>query len=421
MSFRNLIKDHLRSGSTVLALALTLTAGTVPMANADEGDQGLPGDWLSRYASPFAVGMGGATVAVGQEPQAALWNPAGLSWLRRNAVQATSTRLFDETTVNGLAFAMPSRNLPTFALNILYLKSGEFEQTNALNETLGTFSEGDLVMALSGAHQLSDRWSVGANVKMVRQTLEDFSGGGVGLDLGLMGEVIPGVKVAASALNLGGPTIALRDKDESYAQEYRGGVAAELLEGNGLLTVEAVHRDGPGTEMRVGGQYLLGALSLRAGYFIENIAAGFGYRFENGLSLDYGMNDHELGMVHRFGLNYAFGGFYAGSKADPAVFSPMGSNPVTKFLLTAHTKGQVDQWQLAISDRSGEIVRSYAGQGQPPAQIIWDGKDRSGLPLPDGQYAYVLKVTERDGRTTSGRVQSVEISTGGPQGSIGVQ
>ncbi len=421
MSFRNLIKDHLRSGSTVLALALALTAGTAPMANADVGDQGLPGDWLSRYASPFAVGMGGATVAVGQEPQAALWNPAGLSWLRRNAVQATSTRLFDETTVNGLAFAMPSRNLPTFALNILYLKSGEFEQTNALNETLGTFSEGDLVMALSGAHQLSDRWSVGANVKMVRQTLEDFSGGGVGLDLGLMGEVIPGVKVAASALNLGGPTIALRDKDESYAQEYRGGVATELLEGNGLLTVEAVHRDGPGTEMRVGGQYLLGALSLRAGYFIENIAAGFGYRFENGLSLDYGMNDHELGMVHRFGLNYAFGGFYAGSKADPAVFSPMGSNPVTKFLLTAHTKGQVDQWQLAISDRSGEIVRSYAGQGQPPAQIIWDGKDRSGLPLPDGQYAYVLKVTERDGRTTSGRVQSVEISTGGPQGSIGVQ
>ncbi|MDX2473599.1 MAG: FlgD immunoglobulin-like domain containing protein [Candidatus Krumholzibacteria bacterium] len=421
MSFRNLIKDHLRSGSTVLALALALTAGTAPMANADVGDQGLPGDWLSRYASPFAVGMGGATVAVGQEPQAALWNPAGLSWLRRNAVQATSTRLFDETTVNGLAFAMPSRNLPTFALNILYLKSGEFEQTNALNETLGTFSEGDLVMALSGAHQLSDRWSVGANVKMVRQTLEDFSGGGVGLDLGLMGEVIPGVKVAASALNLGGPTIALRDKDESYAQEYRGGVATELLEGNGLLTVEAVHRDGPGTEMRVGGQYLLGALSLRAGYFIENIAAGFGYRFENGLSLDYGMNDHELGMVHRFGLNYAFGGFYAGSMADPAVFSPMGSNPVTKFLLTAHTKGQVDQWQLAISDRSGEIVRSYAGQGQPPAQIIWDGKDRSGLPLPDGQYAYVLEVTERDGRTTSGRVQSVEISTGGPQGSTPVQ
>ena len=422
MSFRNLVKDHLRKGSAVLALALALTAGTVPFAQAaNDGDQGLPGDWLSRYASPFAAGLGGATVAVGQEPQAALWNPAGLSWLRRNTVQVTSTRLFDDTTVNGLAFAMPASNLPTFGLNILYLKSSEFERTNDLNESLGTFSEGDLVMALTGAHQMSDHWSVGANVKLVRQTLEDFSGGGVGLDVGLMGQVVPGVKVAASALNLGGPTITLRDKDESYAQEYRGGVSTELLEGNGLLTAEAVHRDGPGTELRLGGQYRLGALSLRAGYFIDNIAAGFGYRFENGLSLDYGMTDHELGMVHRFGLNYAFGGFYTGSEAQPRVFSPTGQNPVTKFLLTAHTKGDVRDWKLTITDRSGATVRSYAGQGQPPAQIIWDGKDRSGLPLPDGHYTYVLDVTERDGRTTAGRAGSVEISTGGPQGSIGVQ
>ena len=66
-------------------------------------------------------------------------------------------------------------------------------------------------------------------------------------------------------------------------------------------------------------------------------------------------------------------------------------------------------------------MRSYAGQGQPPAQIMWDGKDAAGLPLSDGHYAYVLNVVERDGRTTTGRQRTVEISTGGPQGSIGVQ
>ncbi len=424
MSFRNLVINGKRTAGVVLTLALTLTltlGASLPTTAATTADEGLPGDWLSRYASPFAIGMGGATVAVGAEPQAALWNPAGLSWLRRNVVQATSTVLFDDTSVNGLSFVMPSNRMPTIGLNLLYLKSGEFERTNELNQSLGTFTEGNLVMALTASQQLASRWSVGANVKMVRQTLEEFSAGGVGFDLGLMGELVPGVKLGASALNLGGPTITLRAKDETYAQEYRSGLAVTLLDGNGLVSAEAVHRDGPGTDLRIGGQFRLGALALRAGYFIENIAAGFSYEFENGLSLDYGMNDHELGLVHRFGLNYAFGGFYAGSQAKPAVFSPMGRNPVTKFLLTAHTKEDVRDWQLTISDRSGEIVRSYAGQGQPPAQIIWDGKDAAGLPLSDGHYAYVLNVVERDGRTTAGRQRTVEISTGGPQGSIGVQ
>ena len=420
MYFRNRIKDHLRIGGAAMALALAVTAGGTATAGSDAGE-GLPGDWLSRYASPHAVGMGGATVGVGSEPQGALWNPAGLSWLRQNTVQATSTRLFDSTSVNGLAFAAPASHLPTFGLNILALKSGEFERTNELNESLGTFSEGDLVVAATVSHLVASRWSVGGNIKLVRQSVEDFSGGGVGFDLGVMGEVVPGVRLGASALNLGGPTITLREKDETYAQEYRGGVSVALLGGAGLLAAEAVNRDGPGTQLRLGGQFQVGSLYLRLGYYIENIAAGFSYRFDNGLSLDYGMNDHELGMVHRFGVNYAFGGFYADSQANPAVFSPMGRNPVTKFLLTAHTRADVRQWQLQISDRSGEVVRSYAGQNQPPAQIIWDGKDSAGLPLPDGQYSYVLEVVESDGRTTRARARSVEISTGGPQGSIGVQ
>ncbi len=419
MSFGNLIKDHRRLASAVCVLALAL-AWTAPLMAA-VGDEGLPGDWLSRYASPRSVGMGGATVAVGDEPQSALWNPAGLSWLRRNVVQVTNTVLFDDTSVGGLGFVVPSNRMPTFGLNILYLKSGEFERTNDLNESLGTFTEGDLVMALTAAHQLADKWSVGANVKMVRQTLEDFSGGGVGFDLGLMGQVMPGVKLGASALNLGGPTITLRAKDETYAQEYRAGVSVALLGGNGLVSAEAVNRDGPGTQVRLGGRFSVGALDLRLGYYIENIAAGFSYNFENGLSLDYGMNDHELGMVHRFGLNYAFGGFYATSQAKPEVFSPMGRKPVTKFLLTARTKSEVRDWHLTITDRSGEVVRSYAGHGQPPLHIIWDGKDVAGLPLPDGHYTYVLEVVERDGRQTTARARTVEINTGGPQGSIGVQ
>jgi hypothetical protein len=406
------------------ALAVTLVIGLALAAPrptpAEEATNGLPGDWLSRYASARAVGMGGTVAAVGDEPVSSLWNPAGIAWLSQNELQVGSVRLFEDTSINGLGFARPSSSMPSLGVNLLYLKSGEFERTDELNYTLGTFDEGDLVMALTVAQALSPRWSVGGNLKLARQSIEDYSGSGMGFDLGVMGEPVDNLKIGVSALNLGGPTITLRDEDESYATELRAGLALALLGGRSLTAAEFVHRDGPGTEPRVGTEFWVQSLALRVGYYIDNISAGFGYRFRNGLQFDYGMADHELGMTHRFGLTFRFGGYYAESRANPEIFSPTGQRPVTKFLLESRTKADARDWQLVIRDKSGEIVRSFAGAGNPPAHIVWDGKAETGLPLPDGEYRYRLTVNDLEGRVLEGLERTVEIHTGGPQGSIGV-
>ena len=404
---------------TLLVMGLALTIS--PAVRAGEGTEGVPGDWLSRYSSPRFVGLGGAMVAVADEPSAALWNPAGISWLRRNALQVGSVRLFDDTSINGLGFARPSNSMPSLGFNLLHLKSGEFERTNELNESMGTFSEGDLVMALTAAQALSPDWSVGASLKLARQTVEDFSGSGMGFDIGVMGRVAGGLKVGASALNLGGPKIKLREKEEAYDTELRGGLALTTLDGRSLTSAEIVHRDGPGAQAKVGTEFWIQSLALRVGYYIDNVSAGFSYRFRNGMQFDYGMADHELGMTHRFGLTFRFGGFYADSRANPEIFSPTGQNPVTKFLLASQTKAEAKDWQLTIRDKTGAVVRSYAGQGNPPAHIIWDGKGETGMPLPDGQYRYLLRVTDLEGRIMEGLERKVEINTGGPQGSIGVE
>jgi hypothetical protein len=405
----------------VTLLVTGLVAATSPGAKAQTANNGVPGDWLSRYSSARGVGMGGAMSAIADEPSAALWNPAGISWLSQNSVQVGSVQLFEETSINGLSFARPSSSMPSFGLNLLYLKSGEFERTNELNESLGTFNEGDLVMALTVAQALSPRWSVGANIKLARQSVEDFSGSGMGFDLGVMGEIVPGLRIAASALNLGGPNITLREEEETYTSELRGGLALSLLEGRSVTSTEIVHRDGPGTQARVGTEFWVQSLALRVGYYIDNIAAGLSYRFNNGLQFDYGMSDHELGLTHRFGLTYRFGGYFADSRANPEIFSPTGTNPVTKFLLASQTKAEAKDWQLVIRDKSGEVVRKYAGQGNAPAHVIWDGKGETGMPLPDGKYRYRLHVTDLEGRSMEGVERTVEISTGGPQGSIGVE
>lgn len=412
-------KDRRRTFGTVLVTTILLVAAG--SARAADGSEGLAGDWLTRYASARTVGIGGATVAVADGPQAALWNPASVSWLAQNQLQVGTVRLFEDTSVNSLAFAKPSSRLPSIAFNLLQLKSGEFERTNELNESLGTFDEGNLAAALTISQALSSAWSVGANLKLVRQSIEDFSGSGLGVDLGVMGSPLRDLRLGASLLNVGGPSITLREEDEAYPNELRGGAALTLLEGHGLVSAEAVHRADAGTQLRTGAELRILALALRVGWFIDNVSAGLGYRFVNGLQFDYGMSDHELGMTHRFGLTYRFGGFHADVRANPEIFSPTGLKPVTKFMLTSRTKADTKDWQLAVRDKTGNVVRSFGGQGNPPAHILWDGKDETGLPLPDGRYRYRLTVHDLEGRINEGPERTVEISTSGPQGSVEVQ
>jgi hypothetical protein len=65
-------------------------------------------------------------------------------------------------------------------------------------------------------------------------------------------------------------------------------------------------------------------------------------------------------------------------------------------------------------------VRTFGGKGLPPAHLLWDGKDETGLPLPDGVYHYQLVVNDTEGRRVVGPVRKVEILTSGPQGSVPV-
>jgi hypothetical protein len=373
------------------AAAVLVLAGVAPAKGAEPAG-GVPGEWLSRWSGGRTVGMGGAYVAWAQEPIA----------------------------VHGLSFAVPGRKLPSFGLTVLSLSSGEFEKTNNLNEPLGSFHEGDLAFLFSTAKSLSSRFSVGTNLKVVRQSIDEFDGSGFGVDLGVLYNLTQAVRIGASVQNIGGPGIKLRNTEETWPTEIRGGVAAPILGGRGLVSAEIHHVPGPGTSVRGGTEYWVHPLmALRFGYQSAP-AGGFSYRVAPDARLDYGVTTQELGVIHRFGISYRFGGFHAKSQARPEVFSPVGERPVTKFELHAQTKAETAKWWLEIEDEAGAAVRRFGGPGAPPAHVMWDGKNETGLPLPDGIYRYRLVVVDAEGRELAGHEQTVEIATSGPRGSIPV-
>src|SRR5256885_6584802 len=196
--------------------AALLVAGAAPWARAQQQNAGGPGEWLMQYTTARTLGLGGAYVAVADDPLGVLWNPAGLSSMDQNELRFENARLFEDTQINGFGFAVPGNWLPSFGLTVLSLSSGDFQRTNDMNDPLGTFHQGETAYLLTASKSFSRRLAIGTNLKLVQQTVEDFSGGGFGADLGGWYDVTPWVRVGASLSNLGGPRISLRDLAETY-------------------------------------------------------------------------------------------------------------------------------------------------------------------------------------------------------------
>jgi hypothetical protein len=402
-----------------LGFGIAMAGGTT--VHADEQNDGMAGDWLSRYASARSMGLGGAFVAAADEPLGVIWNPAGLSQMDQNSVHFETIRLFEDTSINGFSLGFPNSKYPSFGVTILSLSSGDFERTNDLNESLGSFSVGETAFLISAAKNLTSQLTLGANIKIGHQSIVEFNDSGVGLDFGAIYNVSPAVRLGASVLNIGGPTLEMRSTGEKYPSEFRGGLSVYFLGGRGLVTAEIDHRSGPGASFHGGGEFWVHRiLAFRFGYNDNSPAGGLSCRFAPGLRLDYGMSDHELGVTHRVGIAYQWGGFFASSEANPSVFSPIGERSVTRFNLRAKAKADIVQWRLEIVDKSDQPVRRFSGQGTPPAHIMWDGKSETGISLPDGVYRYWFVVKDAEGREIEGRIGAVEITTAGPQGSVPV-
>jgi len=290
-----------------------------------------------------------------------------------------------------------------------------------MNTQLGTFKNGETAYLLTASRAFSTRFAIGANIKLIQQRVEDFTAGGFGMDLGGWYVIRPGIRVGGSVANLGGPKLQLRNVQETWPTQIRAGMAAQVLRGKGLVVAQIDHSEILGAKFHAGAEYWIQpTIAMRVGLDDAAGTGGFSYRFAPQYQLDYGVADHALGMTHRVGVSYRFGGFFASSKADPTVFSPTGERAVTKILLNARTKADAQNWSLEIVNKAEEVVRRFGGNGQTPAHVQWDGKDETGLPLADGTYRYQLVVNDREGRRIVGPVRRVEISTTGPQGQVPV-
>lgn len=339
------------------ALAVLLApAAFAPPARAQQVDErdklaqsGMK--FLSVSADPRAAALGGAATALQTGAGALFYNPAGLSRVEGGvgAFLGQTNWIADISYNHGsLSLAPGSGRYGVFGVSVLAVDYGELQETvfDASTEAgyrdLGTFSPTAYAFGLGYGKTVTDRFSVGGQVKYVGQnfgdvataftpaegdgdgsyTREDVSEGVLAYDFGVMYDTpFPGLAFAVSARNFS-QQAAFGD-GESFQLPLTLQIGAALdtqgltgLDPNVHRLVLAVDAEDPydyAGQIEIGGEYTFAnTLSLRAGGVfpsdVQGISFGAGLKQRLagvGFGADYSYSSFEVfDSVHRVAVRF---------------------------------------------------------------------------------------------------------------------
>jgi hypothetical protein len=296
-----------------------------------------------------AEALGGAFVAIADDPSALYWNPAGIVNINSLSLQATKTDWLVGTKFNAVDLVVPLGFLNSaLGFHLAMLDYGE-NPVRTVERPEGTgeiYSANDLVAGLYYALSITDRISFGLGMKYFNQKIWHVEGSAIAVDLSILFNTpLEGLRIGGTISNLG-PDFGLSGRDLTRTTDidgsrdvyfnndnvaiqlatepfplpllFRFGAAYEMLFGPKYAVQLAANVNHPNNDVEtldvgVEGR-LFNMLYLRAGYrslFADyaadglTLGAGLHYTFENiaTLTFDYAWTDWSiLTSVNRFTL-----------------------------------------------------------------------------------------------------------------------
>jgi hypothetical protein len=342
---------RLRWTSTALALALAFGSQPAAAQFGDFTKTGLSAaTFLSIEVGPRGKAMGGAFVGLSDDVSALYWNPSGLAEMRNNVVYASHAEWLADINFDFVGVALPIAGVGTIGASITSLTMPEMK-VRTVFQPEGTgelFDASDLALALTYARQLTDRFSIGANFKFIREKIYNSSASTGAVDFGaLYRSPWRGLSFGLSISNFGGDLkldgtdtqvevdIAPNEfgnNDRIFAnletEEFqlpltlRVGLSMLVFENEHsrlLVAMDGIAPNDNAQYVNVGGEYLLlDILALRAGYrtlFLTNseegLTLGGGVQYEvfagSRVIIDYSFTDFGLlSNVHEVALAITF-------------------------------------------------------------------------------------------------------------------
>lgn len=315
----------------VLGIALIFNAQSQTAAITKTGTTAA--SFLKIGMGARAVGMGGAFTAVSNDISALYWNPAGLGFANYGEATFNHVDWILDTRFDYAAATIVIDGLGTLGASFATMGVGDmYVTTTAMPEGTGErFTAGATMFGLLFARNLTDKFSIGFNVKYIREQIWNMSAQSVGIDVGTMyiAPVFNGLRIGASMANFG-PKMRLEGRDnlvlvktgaggkniinaayelDSYDLPliFRVGLATDVLneENNRFtLAVDAIHPNDNTEYVNSGLEYSwANIVSLRAGW-----KSAFERGGEQGLTFGAGVQ-YTFTASMEFLVDYAYQDF----------------------------------------------------------------------------------------------------------------
>lgn len=317
------LSGRVRRGLSRIALVapgVLLLASLYPFvrpANAGVAIGSSSAGFLNFEVGARPAGMAGAGIGIGSGVTSQVWNPAFLADINRPEVGAMHASWLDGLSYEWLGYAKPmGPRWGVGSISIAYFHMPSFTGYDAFDNPIGEYKAYDMAVTMGLARSLTPALSVGANARLIRQSLADVSGTGGAVDFGASARVA-GTTVGASVQNLG-PDLSLDGVKSPLPRQVRFGVSRPLYQDRVLLAADLNMPSDYYKDIRVGTEVRPHELvALRLGYRHElgtsgdpqdGLSFGVGLRWK-ALTVDYAMTpDDAFDNVQRLSFGYSFGG-----------------------------------------------------------------------------------------------------------------
>jgi len=248
---------------------------------------------------------------------AQFWNPAGLASLERPQVGGMHAAWLGDLKYEWIGYARPmSPKLGVGSLSVAYFHMPSIQGVDEFGSPTGEFKVYDMAVTAGLSRPVGNHLSIGANTKLIRQTLATVSATGLAVDVGAQAKGPRGVTFGAVVQNLG-PSLSFDGASYPLSRQIRVGASGEVANGRVLLATDYNMPSDYYDDVRVGAEVRAHPnVSLRLGYRREmgagenpqtGFSYGLGFQFKQ-LNLDYAMTPNEdFDNIHRLSFGYSFG------------------------------------------------------------------------------------------------------------------
>lgn len=169
-------------------------------------------------ASSHAAALGGQNVTlIEDEPTAGWYNPALYANVSDLSAGLDFMTYAAGSTWMGAHFVKAFGERHTMAVGAQYMNYGKMDETDEAGNTMGQFSAKDIVIGAGYSYLLSDRWTGGANLKMLVSNLADYTALAAAVDVGVnYYDDENDLSVSASLQNIGTQLKAYHDGQRTH-------------------------------------------------------------------------------------------------------------------------------------------------------------------------------------------------------------